>query len=80
MDDVLIYQDDIFFKLKNSIYNTPLEKSFLLFRNETNLEEQKKINKIVADHFPDRNLLYEKYKLNDFEESQKCGMIETLKK
>ena len=74
-----MYKDDIFFKLKNSIYNTPSVKSLLLLKDK-NPDELKRINKLVADQFPDRNLIDERHFLNDFRESQRDSLMETLKK
>ncbi|MDQ4074467.1 MAG: hypothetical protein M3162_09230 [Thermoproteota archaeon] len=75
-----MYNDDIFFNLKNSIYNTPLVKSILLLSNNTNLEEQLRINKLVADQFPDKNLIDDKEVLSDLIEEQKNAFMEALRK
>ena len=52
-----IYSNDIFSKLKESIYNSPLDKSaILLLNDDTDFEVRAKANKLIAYQFPSKNL------------------------
>ncbi len=75
-----MYKVDIFFKLKDSICNTPLVKSFLLYSDNTNPEGQRRINKLVADQLSERKLIDEKHLIYDIRKVQKDACMETLKK
>ncbi|MBA3751029.1 MAG: hypothetical protein H0X03_09115 [Nitrosopumilus sp.] len=52
-----LYKDDIFSKLKESIYNSPLVRTsiLLLNDNDTDLEVRSKVNKLIVDQFPNNN-------------------------
>ena len=54
-----LYEDDIFNKLKGSIYSSPLDRiSVLLLNDETTFEVKAKVNKVVADQFPNKVLSF----------------------
>ncbi len=51
-----IYSHDVFDRLKESIYSSSLDKSALLLLNDnSNLEVRTKVNKLIADQFPDKD-------------------------
>ncbi len=50
-----LYSHDVFKRLKEIIYNSPLDRLSLLKLNDnTNPEVRTKVNKLVADQFPDK--------------------------
>jgi hypothetical protein len=52
-----LYSHDIFNRLKESIYNSPLcRTSILLLIDDTDFEVRAKVNKLIADQFPSKNL------------------------
>ena len=54
-----LYSHDVFTRLKESIYSSPLDKSaILLLNDDADLEIRAKSNKLIADQFPDKNLSF----------------------
>ena len=51
-----LYSNDVFNRLKESNYNSPLDKLSLLLLDDdydTDLEVRAKVNKLIDDQFPD---------------------------
>ncbi len=66
-----LYSHDVFSRLKESIYNSHLDRISILLNDDTNLEVTIKVNKLIADQFPNKDDLsflqsqnYDEYKEN----------------
>ncbi len=54
-----MYSHDIFSGLKESIYNSPLDRlSILLLNDDADLEVRAKVNKLIAGQFPGKDLTF----------------------
>jgi hypothetical protein len=54
-----LYSHDVFNRLKEDVYSSPLDRlSLLLLSDETDLEARAKVNELVSNQFPDKNLTY----------------------
>lgn len=52
-----LYSHDVFKRLKESIYSSSLDRiSMLLLNDNSDLEVRAKVNKLIADQFPDEDL------------------------
>ncbi len=54
-----LYCHDVFNRLKESIYNSPLDRlSILLLNDDTDVEVGTKVNKLIAEQFPNRKDIF----------------------
>src|SRR5215210_4948014 len=75
-----LYSHDVFNRLKESIYNSHLDRlSILLLNDDADLEVRAKVNKLVGDQFPNKVLSHlQSPHNNEINENLKDKLKDTL--